>query len=279
VKNKASFQELARLAEVSAATVSRIARGTVNVDATIRARVRKAALELGIDLEQRRNPKLTIIAFVLGNRDLLHTFQARVLSGAESYCSSQNKELLFLSLRYSATVPAAEFHLPQVLSRRALVRAVILGGTNSANMLRALRDRRIPFAVLGNNVVGQWTPGEYDAVYSDDIQGAFDLTLYLIRESHTDIWFIGDTELPWYARCAQGYRESMVKAGLQPRFSEIHSCDRELGYLAMRSILLRREPVTAVIAGSDQIARGIYEALNQSGIRIPDDISVAGFNE
>jgi len=279
LKKKVSFHELAKLAEVSAATVSRVARGNVNVNATIRTRVRKAALELGIDLDQRRNEKSTIIAFILGNRDLLHTFQARVLSGAESYCSSQNKELLFLSLRYSPTVPVAEFHLPQILSQRSLVRAVILGGTNSANMLCALRERQIPFAVLGNNVLGQWAPSEYDAVYSDDIQGAADLTLYLIAEGHSDIWFIGDTELPWYARCAEGYRGSMVQAGLQPRFSEIHSSDRELGYLAMRSILLRREPVTAVIAGSDQIARGVYEALNQSGIRIPDDISVAGFND
>jgi DNA-binding LacI/PurR family transcriptional regulator len=279
VKKKPSYRELAKLAKVSTATVSRISRGQVNVDPGIRARVRKAAEELGIDLEQRRNEKSTIIAFILGNRDLLHTFQARILFGAENYCSSQNKELLFLSLRYSAAVPPREFHLPQILSQRALVRAVILGGTNSPNLLSALREREIPFAVLGNNVLGQWTPSEYDAVYSDDIQGAFDLTLYLIDEGHTDIWFIGDSELPWYARCAQGYRESMVRAGLQPRFSEIHSYDRELGYLAMRSILSRREPVTAVIAGSDQIARGVYEALNQSGLRIPDDISVAGFND
>jgi DNA-binding LacI/PurR family transcriptional regulator len=279
VKNKSSYRELARLAKVSTATVSRISRGQVNVDPAMRARVRKAAAELGIDLEQRRNEKSTIIAFILGNRDLLHTFQARILFGAENYCASQHKELLFLSLRYSAAVPPREFHLPQILSQRALVRAVILGGTNSPNLLSALRQREIPFAVLGNNVLGQWTPSEYDAVYSDDVQGAFDLTVYLIGEGHTDIWFIGDSELPWYARCAQGYRDSMVQAGLQPRFSEIHSYDRELGYLAMRSILSRREPVTAVIAGSDQIARGVYEALNQFGLRIPDDISVAGFND
>jgi DNA-binding LacI/PurR family transcriptional regulator len=279
VKKKTSFLELAKLAKVSTATVSRIARGQVNVDSGIRARVQKAAEELGIDLEQRRSEKSNIIAFILGNRNLLHNFQARVLSGAEHYCSSQNKELLFLSLRYSPSVPARELHLPQILSQRALVRAVILGGTNSSNILVALREREIPFSVLGNNVLGQWTPGEYDAVYSDDIQGAADLTRYFIEEGHRDIWFIGDSELPWYSRCAKGYRECMVGSGLQPRFSEIHSDDRELGYLAMRSILSRREPVTAVIAGSDQIARGVYEALNQSGLRIPDDISVAGFND
>ncbi|MDQ6676714.1 MAG: substrate-binding domain-containing protein [Acidobacteriota bacterium] len=259
--------------------MSRVARGQVNVDTAIRSRVRKAAEELGMDLEQRRHERASIIAFVLGNRNLLHNFQARVLSGAENYCCSQNKEILFLPFRYSPAVPSRELHLPQILSQRALVRAVILGGTHSANMLSALREREIPFSVLGNNVLGQWTPGEYDAVYSDDIQGAFDLTAHLMNIGHHDIWFIGDSQLPWYARCAKGYRDSMVRAGLQPRFSEIHSDDRELGYLAMRSILSRREPVTAVIAGSDQIARGVYEALNQSGVRIPDDISVAGFND
>jgi DNA-binding LacI/PurR family transcriptional regulator len=280
VKNKkTSFQDLARLAQVSTASVSRVARGQANVHPDIKARIRKAAEELGVDLEQRRQEKSSIIAFLLGNRNILHNFQARVLSGAENYCCSQNKEMLFLPFRYSPSVPSRELHLPQILSQRALVRAVILGGTHSANMLRALREREIPFSVLGNNVLGQWTPDEYDAVYSDDIQGAFDLTVHLMNTGHRDIWFIGDSKLPWYARCAQGYRESMVGAGLQPRFSEIHSDDLELGYLAMRSILSRREPVTAVIAGSDQIARGVYEALNQSGLRIPDDVSVAGFND
>ena len=71
----------------------------------------------------------------------------------------------------------------------------------------------------------------------------------------------------------------MQKAGLRPRQSEIHSDDRHLGYLAMRSILSRDEPVTAVFAGSDPIARGVYDAVRQSGLEIPGDITVAGFND
>jgi len=61
--------------------------------------------------------------------------------------------------------------------------------------------------------------------------------------------------------------------------SEIHSDDRQLGYLAMRSVLSRRVPVTAVFAGSDPIARGVYDAVRQSGLKIPEDISIAGFND
>jgi DNA-binding LacI/PurR family transcriptional regulator len=279
VKKKLSYLDLAKRAKVSTATISRVARGQSNVDPAIRARVMRAAEEIGIDLEQRRHEKATIIAFILSNRDVLHSFQARILLGAENYCSSQNRELLFMSFRYSPSVPAKELHLPQILSQRTLVRAAILGGTNSPNLLEALREQGVPFSVLGNNVIGSWNPAEYDAVYSDDVQGAFDLTAQLIADGHRDIWFIGDVDLPWYARCALGYRKSMQQAGLTPRMSEIHSDERQLGYLAMRSILSRREPVTAVFAGSDPIARGVYDAIRQSGLSIPDDISVAGFND
>jgi DNA-binding LacI/PurR family transcriptional regulator len=279
LRKKKSFKDLAKLAKVSPATVSRVAKGQVNVDPGMRTRVRKAAETLGIDLDRKRNERSNIIAFLLANRDLLHNFQARILFGAEAYCASQERELLFISLRYSAAIPSKELHLPKILSDRGIVRALILGGTNSSNMLAALREREIPFAVLGNNVIGDWTPGDYDAVYSDDVQGAFDLTSQLIADGHRDIWFIGDVELPWYARCAQGYRQCMVRAGLSPRLSQIHSDDRQLGYLAMRSILSRGEPITAAFAGSDQIARGVYEALAQAGLSIPDDISVVGFND
>jgi len=276
--SRLTFRKIAARAGVSMASVSRVARGQLNVDSGVRERVRKAALELGLDLDQRRNERSTIIAFILANRDVLHKFQSRVLIGAEAYCASQSKDLLFMSFQYAPSVSPPELHLPRVLNQRSLVQAVILGGTNSVNMLAALRAREIPFAVLGNNVIGA-LPDECDAVFSDDVQGGFDLTSHLIGEGHRDIWFVGDTDLPWYSRCAEGYKQSMLNSGLQARFSEIHSDGRELGYLATRSILSRREPVTAVFAGSDPIAQGVYEALQHAGLRVPDDISVAGFND
>lgn len=278
-RSKLSLKYVAERAGVSLASVSRVARGQANVDPDIRDRVRKAAGELGVDLDQRNRGGSSMVGFILGNRDVLHSFQSRILLGAERYCSSQNVDLLFLSLRYSAATPSKELHIPQILTQPSPVRAVILGGTNSSNMIAALRERKIAFSVLGNNVVGPWNPSENDCVYSDDVQGAFDLTSQLIVDGHRNIWFIGDTDMPWYARCGRGYRQAMEQSGLQTRFSEIHSDDLQLGYLTMRSILSRREPVSAVFAASDQIARGVYEALRQSGVSIPQDISVAGFND
>lgn len=274
-----SFQDVAKRAKVSAASVSRVARGNVNVNPGIRVRVLKAAKELGIHFDERTQSRGNVIAFVLSNRDVLHSFQARVLLGAERYCAAQNRELLFMSFRYSAGTAPKDLPLPQVLTQSGLVRAVILGGNNYGNLLEALRQRKILFSVLGNNVIGPWTPEQEDCVYSDDAQGSFDLTLKLIADGHRDIWFIGDTDLPWYARCAKGYIQGMQSTGLVPRLSQIHSDDVRLGYLAMRSILSRREPVSAVFAGSDQIARGVYDALHQTGLKVPENISVAGFND
>jgi len=142
-----------------------------------------------------------------------------------------------------------------------------------------LNERGIPFSVLGNNVVGEWRFAQHDVVLSDDIQGSYDLTRYLISLGHRHIWFVGDIMLPWFARCAQGYARAMEEVGLQPRYSGINSGDLELGYLGTKSILSQGSPVTAIFAGSDQVAVGVYKALREFGVPIPDSIAVVGFND
>src|SRR5258708_2737524 len=117
-KKKPSFREVAKLSKVSTATVSRVARGQVNVDPAIRLRVRRAAEQLGIDLQARLNETSTIIALILRNRDVLNPLHSRVWAGAENYCALKNGELLFRILRYSPAVPPKDLHLPQILAER-----------------------------------------------------------------------------------------------------------------------------------------------------------------
>ena len=277
-KNKATYHEVAKLAQVSPATVSRVVSGHASVDVTIRDRVTKAAGELGMALEKRRNETCRVLGFVLGNRDVLHRFQARVLAGAESFVSSNGWELFFLTLRYTPETPTRELKLPRILEHRTQARGVILAGVNSMNLVDALRQRNLPFSVLGNNLIGEGQR-DFDVVYSDDIQGSHDVTSHLISQGHRHIWFIEDTRLPWFTRCGLGYRRAMAEAGLEARTCEIHSDGQELGYLGAKSILARREPVTAIFAGSDYVAAGVYTALRETGIAVPEDISVVGFSD
>jgi DNA-binding LacI/PurR family transcriptional regulator len=72
----------------------------------------------------------------------------------------------------------------------------------------------------------------------------------------------------------------MDELGLAPVNSSIDSeDDDEIGYLGTKSLLARGEPVTAILAGNDATAHGVYKALRDSGLEIPDDISVAGCDD
>jgi DNA-binding LacI/PurR family transcriptional regulator len=276
--NKVTFKDVARAAGVSLATVSRVFNGNTRVSRELHEQVTKAAHQLGVNLRQENTP--ATVAFVLSNRDMLHTFHSRILFGAHEYCKAHGADMLFLSFYYSSIAAWNELVLPKVLRRRDVAQAAILAGTNSENLLIALKQEGIPFAVLGNNLPDKIPEGTYHTVRTDDVQGAYEITRYLISLGHTDIWFVGDADLPWFARCYRGYRRAMENEGKSPRVGGFASTnDRESGYLGTKAILSRNEPVTAIFAGTDAVAQGVYAALADCKLRVPQDVSVVGCND
>jgi DNA-binding LacI/PurR family transcriptional regulator len=275
---KTGLREIAAAAHVSIATVSRVMNGNNRVDPVIQKSVMDAATSLNVDFANRNKTKA--LAFVLSNRAMLHAFHSRVLHGAEEYCAAHGWDIVFLSFNYPANAPWDELHLPRVMQRRDVVRAVILAGTNSTNLLELLNNKGIPYVVLGNNVIGELQHLKNDLIFSDDIQGGQDITRYLMSLGHRHICFVGNIRLPWFARCYAGYRQAMEEAGLAPTHSTIDSADdAEVGYLGTKSLLAREENITAIFAGNDTVAHGVYKALRDSNLTIPDDISVTGCDD
>ena len=272
------YTDIARRAKLSlSSTVSRVAQGSQKTAPSVQASVLAAANDLGVNFTTGASSRT--ITFVLGNRDTINEFQSKVLLGAEGFCTDQDWALQFVSFRSDLSAPSSSVVLPEILTQASRTAGVILSGTHSANILAAFTERRIPFSLVGNNIVGEWQPEQYDCVFTDDIRGSADITRYLISQGHRNIWYIGNQRLPWFARCARGYFQAMEESDLEPHFSEIGSEDRELGYLAAKSLLSNGERPTALFVATDQAASGVYQALQESGIRIPDDISVAGFND
>jgi len=277
-KAKLGLREIAAAAGVSVATASRVLNGNQTVAPNIQEKVLNAVTKLDIDLSQRNKSKCLV--FLLSNRAMVHAFHSPILIGAEAYCAAHGWDLLFLSFNYSPHVPWRELHLPKVVQRRDMVRGVILAGTNSSNLLELLAHKGINYVVLGNNIIDEQSALTKDAVFSDDIQGGQDITRYLIGLGHRDIWFVGNTRLPWFARCYEGYGRAMEEASLRPRQSNIDSeDDTAIGYLGTKSLLASGESVTAIFAGNDPTAHGVYKALRESNLRIPEDISVVGCND
>lgn len=275
---KITLQQLARSARVSVATASRAVNGTGRVSPELAERLRKAALKLGFDAHRRTETRL--IAFLLGNRDLLHPFHSRILAGAESYCAERDYNILFLSLHYPANPDWKELQVPRLLRRRDLIDGFILAGVHSQNLLDLLTDTGLPFAVQGNSVLPPWREREYDTVWYDGFDSAYEMTRYLQAQGHRDVWFVANRRLPWFERCYEGYQQAMTEAGLRPHSSGPDSENpREVGYLATKSILASGEPLTAIFAGSDAAAVGVYEALRACHRRVPQEISVAGLDD
>jgi DNA-binding LacI/PurR family transcriptional regulator len=278
-KTKKGLREIASAAHVSIATVSRVLNGNSRVDRTIQKTVLDAAANLNVNFSPRN--KVKALAFLLSNRAMLHAFHSQILIGAEAYVAAQGWDMVFLSFNYSPTISWKEVHLPTVVQRRDVVRAVMLAGTNSTNLIEKLAHEGIPYVLLGNNILDEIRDFmNNDIVLSDDIGGAQDMTRYLIGMGHRHIWFVGNTRLPWFARCFDGYSRAMKAAELAPRQSSIDSeDDTEVGYLGTKSLLARREAVTAIFSGNDPTAHGVYKALLDSGLRIPEDISVTGCDD
>jgi DNA-binding LacI/PurR family transcriptional regulator len=135
--------------------------------------------------------------------------------------------------------------------------------------------------LLGNNIsLDPDAVAKLDATFSDDIQGGQEMTQYLIGLGHRSIGFVGNLRLPWFARCFEGYRRAMEAAGLTPLSSTIDSeADDEIGYLGTKSLLAQGKAVTAIFAGNDSVAHGVYKALRDCRLHVPQDISVVGCDD
>jgi DNA-binding LacI/PurR family transcriptional regulator len=200
--------------------------------------------------------------------------------GAQAYCTEYNYGLLFLPLQYPTDASPNKLSLPEILERRQVIAGTIVAGTNSRELLDLLTTRGIPWVVLGNNVMGELNEERSPAVFFDDIGGAYELTQYLQSLGHREIGFVGNLRLPWYARRFRGYKKAMEEAGLKVQINELSTGEgEEMGYLGTKRMLQQSSSLTAIFAGDDSSARGAYSAARDSGLTIPDDLSIAGFND
>jgi LacI family transcriptional regulator len=121
----------------------------------------------------------------------------------------------------------------------------------------------------------------YPSVHATNYQGAIDAMEYLIGLGHKRIGFIsGRAELESSNRRLKGYRDTLEKAGIAVDEKLIVSGDytTETGAQCARVLLSLDNPPTAIFASNDQTAMGVFQVAQEQGLRIPEDISVMGFD-
>jgi LacI family transcriptional regulator len=281
----ATIKDVARRARVAVGTVSRVVNGRPDVNRELRERVLRVLDELNYRPNARaqsfaRNSS-PVVSFILSNRDFLHPFHSHILQGVEEYCEETGHFVMYTRFRYSADLKPAQIRLPGVLERHGIADSVILAGTNYDNFVNVLEKRTIEYVLLANNFVSSRRRDPVNQVRFDDFGGAIDATRYLVQLGHKNIWYIGDTSMPWYRRRCEAYEQVMNEAELKPRAQTLALSDDRFmsGFNSVKVILDQKTPFTAIFAGTDDVAYGAAEALRMNGYEVPRDVSIIGFDD
>jgi LacI family transcriptional regulator len=283
-------EQVAKLAGVSRATVSRVLNGSGHISEQARERVHAAITALGyqpdIVAQNLVRQRSRMIAFNFFTGD--HTISFAELSRTENYfyldmlMHIQSETVaagydLVIPSRPSGEYPA---NFIQSLNTRRIAGVILLANEPTDPSIRALYDAKIPTIFVDVDIMVQDKHATY--VRSDNQDGARQVTEYLIGLGHRRIAFLTGpmAELVSTERLL-GSRQALASAGLVPdpglvRQSKWGTND---AYLATKELLAERQDFTAIVGGSDMMAIGILRALHEAGIRVPQDISLTGFDD
>ncbi|HET7100555.1 MAG TPA: substrate-binding domain-containing protein, partial [Terriglobia bacterium] len=158
---------------------------------------------------------------------------------------------------------------------------LILAGTNHPNFLTRIQKMQIPFVVFGNNLFGFKGERHFDQVGFDGFRGEYEAVSYVIGKGHRNIVFVGDLTYPWVQNRHAGFLKACQEASIKPN---LITSSRPPGFVAYgewacSNILARKPLPTAVVAVNDEVAFGLWRAFRRRGLRVPDDISLLGFDD
>jgi DNA-binding LacI/PurR family transcriptional regulator len=268
-----TMADLAELAGVSKITVSRALAENGIVSAGTRDKVRALAAEHGYKLNvSARNLRLgqshTIAVIVemtpSVNRPMSDPYPLELLGGISQELATVNYSVL-LTTRAGALAPAVQ-----------AADAVILLGQGAKQQAVHLFDRlRLPMVVWG-------APSADDAhvvVGSDNRQSGASVAERFVSLGRRHPVFIGDTDHPEMAERHAGFSEWLKAHGIAPVVIGHKAFTAETGIDAVQSLLRKKVRFDAIFACNDLIAMGAIRALTELGHRVPDDVSVIGYDD
>lgn len=273
-----TIEDVARLAGVSTATVSRSLNSPDRVRAKTRQAVERAVLELGYTpnfagqvLASNRTNTIGAIIPTMEN-----AIFARAIQALQETLSPRRVTLLIATSQYS---PRQEEEQIRALLARGVDGAVLIGSCRSDNVYKLLTDRGLPFVIL-------WSaPQEtkHFTVGFDNVAAAADVANRVMDKGHSRIAMIsGLTADNDRAQArVRGVVSALKARGLTMPPQYLVECRYSLdrGEWAASQLLAGDNPPTAIICGNDVLAAGAMRAARKSGICIPDALSITGFDD
>jgi LacI family transcriptional regulator len=267
---------VAQEAGVSASTVSRVLNGTAVVSAQKRQTIDQAIARLGFvpnpiarGLAGGRTFSIGVVTQALDS-----PYYGTAMRGIEEALLPAGYNALFVSGHWDE---AAEARCIGVLQSRRVDGIIVLTGRLTDQSLCAYAQQQ-PVVVIGRSLEA---PGLF-AFNFDNFEGGRLATDHLLEGGHRRIAFIsGDLAHPDATERLRGYRHALEHAGLafDPSLVMAGAYTEHSGLLAVDRLLQTRQRFSAIFAANDQMAAGAALGLQRRALRVPDDISIVGFDD
>ncbi len=280
--SRSTIGDVASLAGVSVATVSRALRGLPNVSSLTKARVEAAALELDYIVDARASSlasgRTHTIGLVAPWFD--SWYESKVISGLEGVLAPAGYDLLLYAIKTSVR---------PVQTLRERVRGRTVDGIVCIDVffdeedVEGLREFGVPMVLIGSRL------SFGHSLTIDNLRGASAAAEHLLQLGHRRLLYVGGTQKselvsPVSDLRAQGVAKAITDAGLD--VAEVLEVANDGafslagGRKVMRRLQQRSEPLpTGVICGSDEMAMGLLSEARTSGLSVPEDLSVVGFDD
>ena len=270
-----TIAQIAQIAGVSVPTVSKVLNGRTDVATPTRERVEQVIEEYGFVRNRAaralRKGKTGLVDLILPRLD--DEYYLPILEGVAQVLREAGVRLVLTSTNYRSE---EEVHWIDTVTDHSTDGILVVLPSEEA--IEHLERSGLPFVLIHNQGGLQSTA---PSVRITSWEGGFIATTYLINLGHQRIAYIGKTARARDAieRIA-AYRAALDAVGL-PLDPDLQ-CDGDFteadGYTATKWLLELPEPPTAIFAGNDRQAVGVYQALHELGMSVPDDISVIGFD-
>ena len=275
-----TIKDIAAQAGVSVTTVSRVINDQNDVSEETRKKVKAIIKRVGYvanaSAQHLAGAKMNSIGLLMPG--LGSGYSTEIIRGVAEAAAEAEYDLVLYAAHEPQGVGGKEKNILTLLTRGKVDGVVVILPRTVSQQLNRLWNSGIPVVIVDHRATGGTVP----SVAATNFQGGLDGTRYLLGLGHQRIGFItGDLQVPAAIERLEGYKQALIDAGISVDDSIIVNgyFDTKSGYQAAQTLMKHEDPPTAIFASNDDSALGAMAAIKEMGFRIPEDISIIGFDD
>lgn len=279
-KKPISINDIAKYAGVSKSTVSRILNDKGKFSKDTRDKV--------LQIVKKLNYSPSMVARSLRNRttkavglllpDIVNPFFPEIMKGVEHVASENGYVVILCSSNEDSEKEFMYFHMFENRWIDGIIYSGVTGTEEETRNIRLILEQEIPVVLMDREIEDYFA----SVVMIDNERAAYDATTYCLELGHKRIGFIAaPLKVKIFAKRLEGYRRALQKYGIEfdPSLVVEEDLTIKSGSKAAKQLVARRDPPTAIFASNDLMAIGAMKEIQGEGLRVPESISIVGFDD